>query len=110
MTAISHRATSPSRRDQALRRLRIVNRSLAIASIVLTIVLAELAARAFSGHPRPALRSEITIRRMRTPVHRAGAPLHPSITRSPGRLRAPAHAPTVPTSTPSPAPVVSGGS
>ena len=49
---------TPSRRDSGLRRLRAANRVLAVAAVVLTLVLAELAAHGFHGHARK-LRREV---------------------------------------------------
>jgi hypothetical protein len=51
MTAAISQFT-PSRRDSGLRRLRVANRVLAVAAIVLTLALAELAAHGFHGHAR----------------------------------------------------------
>jgi hypothetical protein len=80
-------SASPSQRaarDWALRRLSRLNRWLIAASVVLTAVLAEVAAQAFPGKTIAAARSRQT-----SPGARAGGRSEGS----PGALRAPSQAP-----------------
>src|SRR5436190_23350112 len=50
------RALSTAGRDAAVRRLRIANRSLAGLMVGLTVVLTDVAARAFPGYPALSIR------------------------------------------------------
>ena len=134
MTAGISQPTS-SRRDAGLRRLRVANRVLAVAAIVLTLALAELAAHGFHGHARKLVVRSTPLRLTQSTAparhHRSETPDGASRVRhrrAVGKLRPPAQpprsatpaalppappaapAPAQPAAAPSPSTTVSGGS
>ena len=75
-----------SRRDAGLRRLRVANRVLAVAAIVLTLALAEIAAHGFHGHARKLVVRSTPLRSTQS----TAAATHHGSKRDDGTSRSPA--------------------
>jgi hypothetical protein len=98
-------AFTSSRRDAGLRRLRVANRVMIGVAVGLTGLFSDLAAKAFSGHPK---RSAARARRAAPALDRgharnpAGSRRRDPARQATPRLSRPTTTPTAPTPTPTP--------